>query len=110
MPALADEEFWGEKKPGERGKKQHQKWNKISKEELEFALNKSHKWKSHGTDKTPNFWISSLSKALEKIASLLSEIVESSDTAPKWLSKISQIFDPELRTLTIPKTTNLSLA
>ena len=92
-----------------KGKKQHQKWNKISKEELEFALNKSHKWKSHGTDKTPNFWISSLSKGLEKIPSLLSDIVESFDTAPKWLSKISRIFHPELRALTNPKTANLSL-
>ena len=26
--------------------KQHQEWNKITKDELEFALNKSHKWKS----------------------------------------------------------------
>ena len=78
-------------------KKQHQEWNKISKEELEFALSKSPKWKSHGMDKKPNFWISSLSKVHEKLASLLSETVESPDAALEWLSE------------DIPKTTELSL-
>ena len=68
-------------------KKKHQERNKIRKDELEFALNKSHKWKSPGMDKIPNFWISSLSKGHEKLASLLSEIVESPDTAPKWPSE-----------------------
>ena len=61
--------------------------NKISKDEFEFDLNKFSKWKSPAMDKIPNFWISSLSKGDEKLASLLSEIVESPDTAPKWLSK-----------------------
>ena len=46
-------------------KKQHQEWNKISKDELEFALNKSHKWKFPDMDKIPNFLISSLSKGHE---------------------------------------------
>ena len=59
----------------------------MSKDELEFALNKSHKWKSPGIDKIPNFWTSSLSKGHEKLTSLLSVIVESPDTAPKWLSE-----------------------
>ena len=40
-----------------------------------------------GIDKIPNFWISSLSKGHEKLESLSSEIVESPDTSPKWLSK-----------------------
>ena len=38
-------------------------------------------------DKITNIWISSLSKGHEKLASLLSEMVESPDAAPKWLSK-----------------------
>ena len=67
-------------------KKQHQEWKKIS-EELEFAVNKSYEWKPSGMDKIPNFWISSLYKGYEKLASLLSEIVESPDAAPKWLSE-----------------------
>ena len=75
-------------------KKQHQEWNKTSKAELEFAFNKSHKWKSAGMDKIPNFCISSFSKGHEKLASLLSELVESSDTAPKWLSESSTIYHP----------------
>ena len=38
-------------------------------------------------NKITNTWISSLPKGHEKLASLLSEIVESPDAAPKWLSK-----------------------
>ena len=64
-------------------KKQHEEWNKTSKDELELALSKSEKWKSSGMDKIPNFWISSLSKGHEKLASLLSKIIDSPDTAPK---------------------------
>ena len=75
-------------------KKQHQEWNKTSKAELEFAFNKSHKWKFPGMYKIPNFCISSFSKGHEKLASLLSELVESSDTAPKWLSESSTIYHP----------------
>ena len=47
-------------------KKQHQEWSNISKDELEFALNKS-----PGMDKISNFWASSLSKGHEKLALLL---------------------------------------
>ena len=43
-------------------KKQHKERNKISKDELEFALSKSHKWKSPPMDKIISFCISSLSK------------------------------------------------
>ena len=32
-------------------KKQHQEWNKISKNEFKFSLNKSHKWKSTSMDR-----------------------------------------------------------
>ena len=42
-------------------KKQHEERNKISKDELEFALNKSNKWKPPPMDKIINFCISSLS-------------------------------------------------
>ena len=59
-------------------------------------MNKTHKWKSPGMNKIPNFWISSLSIGHEKLASLLSEIVEALDTAPKWL--------PEGITYLSPKT------
>ena len=58
------------------------------KDKLEFASNKSHKWMSLAMDKIPNFWISSFSKGHEKLASPLSEIVESPDTASKWLSEV----------------------
>ena len=90
-------------------KKQHLQWNKISKDKLEFALNKSHKWKSRPVDKIPNIWISFLSEGHEKLASLLSEIAKSPGTAAKWLSEDITYFQPKLRTLKIPKTTDLSL-
>ena len=64
-------------------KKKYQEWNKISKNEFEFALNKSHVSKSPGMDKIPNLWISSLSKGHEKLALLLSEIAEPLEAAPK---------------------------
>ena len=38
-------------------------------------------------DKIPNFWISLLTKGHQKLTSLLSEIVESPDTSPNWLSE-----------------------
>ena len=38
-------------------------------------------------EKVPNFWISSFSKGHVELTSLLSEIAESPDTAPKWLSE-----------------------
>ena len=70
-------------------KKKHEDWNKIGKDELEFALNKSHKWKSPGMDKIPNFWISYFSKGHENLTSLLAEIVEYPDTLPFWSYHIS---------------------
>ena len=56
-------------------KRSNKEWNMISKDELEFPLHKSHKWKSPGMDKIPYFWIYSLSKGHEKLASLLSEYI-----------------------------------
>ena len=57
-------------------------------------------------DKIPNFWISYFSKGHENLTSLLVEIVEYPDTLPL---KLSHIIHSKLRTLKIPKTTDLSL-
>ena len=56
-------------------KRSNKEWNMISKDELEFPLHKSHKWKSPGMDKIPYFWIYSLSIGHAKLASLLSEYI-----------------------------------
>ena len=34
-----------------------QKWEDIKLKEVEFSLKKSHKWKSPGPNKLPNFWL-----------------------------------------------------
>ena len=60
-------------------------------------------------NKIPNFWISSLSIGHEKLASLLSEIVEALDTAPKWLPEGITYLSPKTRATKNPKTTDLLL-
>ena len=75
----------------------------MSKDELEFALNKSRKWKSPGIDKIPNVWTSSVSKGHEKLTSLSSVIVESPDTAPKWLSEGITYLSPKTKDTKNPK-------
>ena len=87
-------------------KKQHQEWNKISKDKLEFALNKSHKWKSPGMDKIPNFSICSLSKGHVKRASLFYEIFEYPDTALKWLSEGITYLSPKTKVTKNPRNYN----
>ena len=52
---------------------------------------------SPGIDKIPNFWISSLIKGHEKLASLLSEIVRSPVTSPKWLSEVITYLSPKTK-------------
>ena len=59
--------------------------------------------------KIPNFWISSFSKGHEKLALLLSKIVESPDTAPEWLSEGITHLSPKTKDTKIPKTVDLSL-
>ena len=91
--------------------KKHQEsvGRKVSKDELEFELNKSHKWKSPGMDKVPNFWISSLSVSEKKftsimrITSILYEIVESPDRAPKWLSEGITYLSPKTKNTKNPQ-------
>ena len=67
--------------------KQQQDWIEISKEELEAAMRKSHKWKSPGIDKIPNVWLHAVAEGHLKLATLLSDIVEIPGKAPKWLSE-----------------------
>ena len=39
-----------------------QEWEDIQIEDVQDALRKSHKWKSPGVDKVPNFWLNALKK------------------------------------------------
>ena len=60
-------------------------WKEISREEIGVAPKKSHKWKSSRIDKILNFWLHFLSKGHSKLVSLLSNIVEVPENAPKRL-------------------------
>ena len=50
-----------------------------------------------------NFWVSSLSKGREKLASLLSKKVESPDTTPKWHSEGITYLSPNTKNTKNPK-------
>ena len=67
--------------------KEKQAWSNISIEEIEAALRKSHKWKSPGIDKIPNFWLNTLSSSHTHIANVLSEVVTNPSAAPEWLTE-----------------------
>ena len=54
-------------------------------------------------DKITNFWISSLFKGHEKLVSLLPEIVEFPDKAPKWLSEGISYLSPKTKDTKNPK-------
>ena len=54
-------------------------------------------------NKIPNFWISSLFKGHEKLVSLLPEIVEFPDKAPKWLSEGIRYLSPKTKDTKNPK-------
>ena len=41
-------------------KTEQQEWEDIELKEVESSLKKSHKWKSPGLDKLPNFWLNIL--------------------------------------------------
>ena len=67
--------------------KNQQEWREISTDELKQALIRSHKWKSPGIDRIPNFWLNCISKGHNRLASLLSELVENPETAPEWMTE-----------------------
>ena len=75
------------KHPQMNKNKLKQKWKESSREELGVAPKKSHKWESSRIDKILNFWLHVPSKGHYKLVSLLSNIVEVPEKAPKRLSE-----------------------
>ena len=67
--------------------KEQQMWADISIAEIEASLKKSHKWKSPGIDKIPNFWLNILSSSHKYIANTLSHVVADPSAAPEWLTE-----------------------
>ena len=66
---------------------EEQQWEAISLEELRFALGKSHKWKSPGIDKIPNFWLNSLTEVHENLKNSFNKIITSVENVPDWLTE-----------------------
>ena len=64
-----------------------QEWEDIEVKEVEFSLKKSHKWKSPGLDKLPNFWLSILTSTHRVLTHTLSQIMKNPEEIPEWLAK-----------------------
>ena len=60
----------------ENEKVKEQEWEIMTALELKVALTKSQKWKSHGIDKVPNFWLNALPSFHVLFTSLLNEIMQ----------------------------------
>eukprot|EP00794_Sanderia_malayensis_P013026 gene13026-14364_t len=66
---------------------EQQDWVEITVKELEVALGKSHKWKSPGIDKIPNFWLNVLSDLHKPLVDSMNDIFDQPDSIPDWLTE-----------------------
>ena len=66
---------------------EEQGWIEISVNELGIALGKSHKWKSPGIDRIPNFWLNALSVLHKPLADCMNDIMNHPNTIPEWLTE-----------------------
>ena len=66
---------------------EEQEWEVKIIEELRSALTKSHKWKSPGVDKIPNFWLNYLTSSHKQMALNFTNILQNPETAPEWLTE-----------------------
>ena len=76
---------WIRKLKDENEELHEQEWEDIQIEEVQEALRKSHKWKSPGVDKVPNFWRNAFPSLHSKLASNLNIITIDPDLTPSWL-------------------------
>ena len=80
-----------------------QTWEDISKEEVSLALKKSHKWKSPGCDKIPNFWLNTFTSAHDDHAKMFNKAVLEPESAPAWLTKGITYLHPKSNETENPK-------
>ena len=66
--------------------KMKQEWQDITSEELSEALKKTHKWKSPGMDKVPNFWLEALNSSHRKLLIELNVIMADPKKTPEWMA------------------------
>ena len=73
-----------EERMTETGQKE---WEDIELKEVEFSLKKSHKWKSPGLDKLPNFWLNILTSTHKVLTHTLSQTMKNPEEIPERLAK-----------------------
>ena len=66
---------------------EQQEWKDIELKEVEFSLKKSHKWKSPGLDKLPNFRLNILTSIHKVLTHTLSQTIKNQEKFPEWLAK-----------------------
>ena len=82
---------------------EEQEWEVINIEELRSALTKSHKWKSPGVDKIPNFWLNCLISTHKQMALNFTNILQNPETAPEWLTEGTTFLLPKSQETQNPK-------
>ena len=103
-----DKEFnenalWLEKESSRTDHIDQQEWEEFCVEEIKGTLKKSHKWKSPGKDKIPNFWLNSLTAAHQPLTNTLNEIMKQPDKIPPWLSDGMTYLIPKTKETEDPK-------
>ena len=82
---------------------EEQEWKVIDIEELRSALTKSHKWKSPGVDKNPNFGLNCLTSMHKQMALNFTNILQNPETAPEWLIEGTTYLLPKIQETQNPK-------
>ena len=78
---------WLEREEDRMSGKEQQEWEAITVDEVKAALGKTHKWKSPGMDKIPNFWLNSLTSSHKTLTFFLNLIVDDPEQIPDWLTE-----------------------
>ena len=71
-----EEAEWIKREEERMKETEQQEWEDIELKEVEFSLKKSHKWKSPGLDKLPNFWLNILTSAHKVLTHTLSQTMK----------------------------------
>ena len=82
---------------------EEQGWEVINIEELCSALTKSHKWKSPGVDKIPNFLLNCLTSMHKQMALNFTNILQNPETTPEWLTEGTTYLLPKSQETQYPK-------
>ena len=68
-----------------------------------ISLKKSHKWKSPGLDKLPNFWLNILTSTHKVLTHTLSQTMKHPEEIPEWLAKGITYLLPKISETNNPK-------